>query len=256
MLSLAAIPAEWMILPLLVVLVASLSGAHAISAEPERVAAARLARGEAVRELCQAAGLGYPPHELFVRAFKDERVVEAWGRDRGLEYALIKSFPVTLKSGVPGPKRRKADGQIPEGFYHIDAFNPNSRFHLSLRVSYPNASDRILSDHEQPGGDIYIHGGAKSIGCLPLGDLAIEELYLLALDVSGGRKEIVPVHIFPARMVGPSWDAFVEEHARNDPGLAAFWENLKIGYDRFERDHRVPKVTVDEKGWYVVRPGR
>ncbi len=162
----------------------------------------------------------------------------------------MKSYPILASSGSPGPKRREGDRQVPEGFYCIERFNPESLFHLSLGLNYPNASDRILSDREKPGSDIFIHGNNVTVGCLPIGDAAIEELYLLALDVRARGQQRIPVHLFPAKMAGAEWDAFVREHAN----LAAFWSGLQPGFDAFEATHQVPEVTVEPDGRPRIAP--
>lgn len=220
--------------------------------DPEgRVARARESRQAAVAEYFRAAGVSYPPRELFLRTFKHEGIFEVWGRDESTRFKLIRSYPISRSSGKPGPKRREGDLQVPEGFYIIDAFNPISIYHLSLRVSYPNASDRVLSDPEKPGFDIYIHGGAKSIGCVPIGDEGIEEVYLMALDA--GNRAIIPIHIFPARMSGASWEEFTASFRRNDPSLLRFWENLQPGFEAFERTHTLPRIVIEKNGRYRVQ---
>jgi murein L,D-transpeptidase YafK len=75
--------------------------------------------------------------------------------------------------------------------YKIESLNPNSRFHLALRVNYPNDVDREhgrLDGRTKLGGDIMIHGGAASIGCLAMGDQAAEDLFVLAAET--GIKNI------------------------------------------------------------------
>src|SRR5690606_11025729 len=99
----------------------------------------------------------------------------------GEKFTLVKTYPVCSSSGLPGPKRKKGDRQTPEGFYHIDRFNPQSAFHLSLGINYPNSSDKILG-HSDPGGDIFIHGSCVTIGCVPLTDDLIKEVYVLAVE--------------------------------------------------------------------------
>jgi murein L,D-transpeptidase YafK len=221
--------------------------------EPDRVAKARASAGAEVKRLCQAAGVPYPPHALYLRAFKREAELECWARGRPREpMRLLKTFAITSSSGLPGPKRREGDRQVPEGFYRIDLFNPNSSFHLSMRIDYPNASDRILSDREKPGFDIYVHGGSESIGCLPLGDDGIEQLYLLASDVTAHGRPL-PIHIFPARMRGAEWEKFRAEEIAERPDLAAFWEMLQPGFEAFEDRREVPAVEVAADGRYVVR---
>ncbi len=215
----------------------------------DRVAAAQTTGGAAIRRRFAEAGLAYPPREIFLRAFKHEMELELWAREKDEPFRKVATFTVTAPSGGPGPKRREGDRQVPEGCYTINVFNPKSRFHLSLGLDYPNESDRILSDRERPGGEIYIHGGAASIGCLPLGDPAIEEIYLAALDTRTRGQSAFPVHIFPARMNGAGWQTF----AATKPELRAFWENLQPVYDAFEKTRLVPQVIVGNDGSYRVR---
>ena len=73
----------------------------------------------------------------------------------------IARHSVSLGSGADdGPKRVEGDGRTPEGLYQIETRNPDSRFHLSLRISYPSAADsaRAAATGKSPGGDIMIHG--------------------------------------------------------------------------------------------------
>jgi murein L,D-transpeptidase YafK len=213
----------------------------------DRVAAARRARESVLRERFSKAGLAYPPGELFLRAFKHERELEVWARDGSGAFRKVATYAVTAQSGALGPKRREGDRQVPEGCYEVCVFNPASQFHLSLGINYPNASDRILSDRERPGGEIYIHGGAKSIGCIPIGDEAIEELYLAALDTRNSTKSAIAVHIFPARMEGDDWKKIAAEH---DAPVQGFWQNLTAIYLGFERTRLLPRVRIDRSGAY------
>ena len=164
-------------------------------------------------------------------------------------FRRVATYHITKASGELGPKRKEGDRQVPEGCYVIEAFNPKSEYHLSLRLNYPNDSDRILSDPQRPGGDIYIHGGAKSIGCIPLGDAVIEELYLLALDARRRGQERIAVHIFPARMQGPEWETLLRSQ---DAERRAFWEQLQPIQAAFERERLVPEVAVDARGGYQL----
>ncbi len=135
----------------------------------------------------------YPPAELALLAFKRERRLEIWGRADG-PWARIDALPILAASGGAGPKRHEGDGQVPEGLYRVVAFNPNSRFHLSLMLDYPNADDVAVADAEgrtDLGSEIFIHGGAASIGCLAIGDLAIEDLFVLVADVGMERVQVV-----------------------------------------------------------------
>ncbi len=128
------------------------------------------------------AGFHSLPTELMVVAFKEERILQVFGKD-DMEMRFIKQFPFTAFSGKLGPKLMEGDRQIPEGIYKIEYLNPNSSFHLSLKVSYPNAFDigkSKFSDKARMGGDIFIHGKSLTIGCIPIGDAAVEEVFLLA----------------------------------------------------------------------------
>ena len=134
---------------------------------------------------CKNAKIAFPPKRLLLLAFKDEKKLEVWGASGGGAYKFLADYDVLAASGTLGVKRRSGDRQVPEGFYKLTALNPNSRFHLSFRVDYPNAEDRAhaVVPLSQMGGDIYVHGNQVSIGCLALGDEKIEELFPLVATV-------------------------------------------------------------------------
>lgn len=216
----------------------------------ERVRAASERVGARMAERFEAAGLPYPTDVLF-RVFKTERLLEVWGLDPATgRYVLVRDYPVCAVSGHLGPKTRRGDLQVPEGFYNIDLFNPRSRFHLSMRVDYPNASDLARGRFDdRMGGDIYLHGGCATVGCVPVTDRVIEELYLLAVDARGNGQATIPIHIFPSRMEGaPMRDLW--EEAGGDWSLWRFWLSLKAGYDHFETHRQEPAITVDGDGFY------
>ena len=148
-----------------------------------------------------AAGLPYPPAELAFVAIKDERRLEVYARRSGADaWRHVRDYPVLAASGRAGPKLREGDGQVPEGVYRIELLNPNSRYHLSLRLDYPNAFDRRMAavdGRTRLGGDIMIHGAAVSIGCLAVGDEAAEDLFVLAADAG---TESVRVIVVPSDM--------------------------------------------------------
>jgi L,D-transpeptidase-like protein len=179
----------------------------------------------------RGVGLDYPPAELALLAFKRERRLEVWGRRVNGRWARIDALPILAASGVEGPKLRQGDGQVPEGVYRIIAFNPNSRFHLSMMLDYPNLDDvaaaaadgRIEADL---GGEIFIHGGARSIGCLAMGDRAIEDLFVLVADVGMERVQVILAPRDPrgtfalAPVPGLPWTA--ELYRRIEDALAPF----------------------------------
>ena len=129
-----------------------------------------------------AAGLDTMPRKLRLQAFKKEQRLEVYGLDRKGEWQHIKTYPFTAMSGDLGPKLQEGDRQIPEGIYSIEYLNPNSSYHLSAKISYPNTYDQekaAKAGRTNLGGDIMIHGKAVTVGCIPIGDTAIEELFLL-----------------------------------------------------------------------------
>lgn len=138
-----------------------------------------------LRSRFAAAGVRYPPDRVHLLGFKQERRLELWASaGRGPKQVAV--YPLTDESGGPGPKLREGDFQIPEGIYRVTWLHPNSQYHLSMKLDYPNAYDREQARREgrtQLGGDIFIHGKDVSIGCLAVGDRAIEELFVLAARV-------------------------------------------------------------------------
>jgi murein L,D-transpeptidase YafK len=119
-------------------------------------------------------------------------------------------------------------------------------------LNYPNASDLVLSDHEHPGSDIFIHGSNVSIGCAPLGDDAIEEVYLAALDARDQGQAHIHVHIFPGRMNEPEWPQIAAPDIARHPELKAFWAQLQPAFEYFEQHRTLPVITVEKDGRYVM----
>lgn len=129
----------------------------------------------------ERAGLPYPPKDITLLGFKEEKRLELWAQHKQA-WVFVTAFPILAASGEAGPKLREGDRQVPEGIYRIESLNPNSRFHLSLKLNYPNAFDRAQArrdGRDKPGSDIFIHGRAVSIGCLAMGDAVAEQLFVL-----------------------------------------------------------------------------
>ncbi len=190
--------------------------------------------------------------EVYIRGFKKEGTLELWARNRtDKRYSYIESYPFCSNVGVLGPKRREGDNQIPEGFYNLSSFNPNSNYHLSLQVSYPNKSDSILSKHKKLGGLIFIHGGCQTIGCIPIMDDKIERLYVsCVLARSNGQIEI-PIHIFPNRMNYSNYKSLL--NSDNDKSKHVFWTNLKPVYQHFEETGELLTISVNHQGRYLFK---
>jgi len=139
-------------------------------------------------------GISYPPKNMVLVALKQERLLEVWVNDETTRYRYLTTYPILGASGKLGPKLREGDLQVPEGLYKIESLNPNSRFHLALRVNYPNDFDRERGRHDNRinlGSDIMIHGGTASVGCLAMGDEAAEDLFVLAAETGIKNLEVI-----------------------------------------------------------------
>lgn len=147
-----------------------------------------------MRPAFEVAGVEYPPDAVTLVALKAARTMTVYAGASANILKPIATYPVLGQSGELGPKLREGDRQVPEGVYRIEGFNPNSNFYVSLRLNYPNDFDlrmAVAEGRTEPGSDIYIHGGTASIGCLAMGDPAIEELFTLAVDVGLENVEVI-----------------------------------------------------------------
>ncbi len=213
-----------------------------------------------IKSMFEDRNVEYPPEEIFLRVFKrvyesggwtEPGELELWARDgKSSIFTHIKTYRICSASGAPGPKRRSGDGQVPEGFYEITSFNPASSYYLSLKVGYPNASDRILGVRGNLGGDIYIHGNCVTVGCIPMTDDVIKELYVAAVDTKNNGGRPIRCDIFPLRM-DERGTAELKRLARGDVRLSSFWENLRQGYALFEKTRVPPAPQVDARGRYI-----
>ncbi len=186
---------------------------------------------------------------VFIRLFKQESELELWMQSgENASYRLLKTYPVCAWSGSLGPKLREGDNQAPEGFYSVSrsALNPNSSYHLSFNIGFPNQYDRA---HGRTGSYLMVHGDCVSIGCYAMTDAAIEEIYHLIERALINGQENVPVHIFPFRMSEGNL------HKNRSSDWSAFWRNLKTGYDAFERKKTPPVMAVDNKRYVVLADG-
>lgn len=145
-------------------------------------------------QMFDKAGVQYPPKEIALLAFKKEQYVELWAKNPGAKWHPIHTYPLTAFSGRLGPKLKEHDKQIPEGIYRLTMFNPFSSMHLSMMINYPNYFDRlqaIKDGRRRLGGDIFLHGKSLSVGCLAIGDKAIDQLFLLARRVGLNHIQVI-----------------------------------------------------------------
>ena len=207
---------------------------------------------KSVKAKFQKAKAVYPPRSIFVRIFKHEKILELWAENHEGKMVEIFAYPSCAASGILGPKRKEGDEQVPEGFYHIDRFNPRSNFHLSLGLNYPNRSDKKFADRRRPGSNIFIHGDCVSIGCLAMTDPYIQELYLSAVLAKSNGQKRIPVHIFPRRL---DTEGLAQLKA-SVPKLSSkwiFWKSLQEPYLYFEKQKIVPRIRINRSGYYQVR---
>lgn len=127
------------------------------------------------------------PEVTRLRMYKAQRLLVLDGADD-----VLRTYPIGLGFAPEGHKQFEGDGRTPEGSYLIDRRNPDSLFHLSIGISYPNESDIAFAEAQgrSPGKDIFIHGGPRrgidpmnvrdwTAGCIAVTDGQIEEIYAM-----------------------------------------------------------------------------
>ncbi|NMH25230.1 L,D-transpeptidase family protein [Flavobacterium solisilvae] len=169
--------------------------------------------------------------EMAILAFKKEQILEVVVRKNETEnWKLLKMYPFTAFSGKIGPKLKNGDKQVPEGIYQMEYLNPNSKYHLSIKVNYPNAFDEEkakLDRRTDLGGDIMIHGKSVTIGCIPVGDKNIEEIFILATKTKNKHFPIIIApHDFRTNKTFPKIEAISWENE--------LYENISKELTNFE----------------------
>jgi murein L,D-transpeptidase YafK len=186
---------------------------------------------------------------VFMRIFKQEHELELWML-KGERYELFAVYPICAWSGDLGPKLREGDRQAPEGFYTVtrSQLNPNSRFHRSFNLGYPNLFD---AGHGRSGAHLMVHGACVSIGCYAMTDPVIDEIWDLLNAAYDAGQARVGVHVFPFRMEG--WRLALHR----DSQWAEFWGDLAEGYRLFEATRIPPEISVCGKRYraFAGRPG-
>ena len=183
---------------------------------------------------------------LYIRIFKEEKELEMWIKNSNGTYSLYKVFDICTFSGGLGPKKKEGDKKSPEGFYYTKKsfLNPNSVYHLSFNIGYPNEYDK---SHGYTGSLIMIHGNCVSIGCYAMTDKYIEEIYGIVEKTLNNGQEKINVDVFPFKMTA----ANMKRHKNSE--YYGFWEELKPGYDYFEKNKQPPKIIVENKRYKLMQ---
>lgn len=188
--------------------------------------------------------------ELMLKAYKYEELMCLYVRKKSTdEWFLYTRFPFCTTSGTLGPKVQEWDLQIPEGYYYINDFNPYSSFLLSLGVSYPNTADKLKRPAPRKGDGIYIHGGCATIGCIPIENGPIQELYMLAVLAKSNGQTQIPIHIFPFEYS----ETKMNIAAGQFPEHVDFWKNLYSIEMNFDSTKIQRPVGIDKKGDYYLK---
>jgi murein L,D-transpeptidase YafK len=215
----------------------------------ERVERAYNEKWETLEKFVKAGGYG-DDFSMIINAYKAEGKLEVWLKGKSQKnYSLFRTYDFCAHSGTLGPKVMEGDGQTPEGFYYINVFNPMSSFHLSLGVNYPNSIDLARTGKDRkPGNDIYIHGNCVTVGCIPLTDEKIREVYVLAVEARNAGQEKIMVNIYPFKMT----DRNLKKYSVQFPNQLGFWKTLQPGYLAFEKNKNLADIK-EVKGKYIVR---
>ena len=148
---------------------------------------------EKFEPILSSFGIHKYPAQLLLIAFKAEQILEMYAIINKATI-LIESYPFTGFSGTIGPKLKNGDKQIPEGIYSVEYLNPNSNYYLSMKINYPNDFDREkarLDGRVDLGGDIFIHGKDKTTGCIPVGDEAMAEIFVLVSKLDLDKVKVI-----------------------------------------------------------------
>lgn len=217
-----------------------------------RVREAYTAKGKIVAKTLSEHSISRDSLRIYLRAFKTEKIIELWAKNTSDSiFSLVREFPICDMSGSVGPKRRYRDLQVPEGFYRISDLNPFSKYYLSIKVNYPNASDSTRGVRGRLGNNIFIHGSCISSGCLAITNERIKELYVYCIEAyNSGQKEI-SITIFPSKLTDAKFSGLVSGYSR-DKDKISLWSDLKRSYDLFNQTGLLPVVRFLPDGTHDV----
>jgi murein L,D-transpeptidase YafK len=189
---------------------------------------------------------------IYLRAFKTEKKIEVWARNiRDTAFVLVRELAICDMSGDVGPKRRSRDLQVPEGFYHIDGLNPYSKYYLSMKINYPNASDSLRGVRRHLGSQIFIHGACISSGCLAITNDRIKELFVYCIEAYNSGQEEIGITIFPGRLSDDGYARLRTRYGKYKDEMS-LWADLKKSWDLFEQYKVPPTVKFLPDGTHEV----
>ncbi|MEI6276089.1 MAG: L,D-transpeptidase family protein [Prolixibacteraceae bacterium] len=218
-----------------------------------RVREAYAAKEKIVEEALTGHSISRDNLRIYLRAFKTEKVVELWAKNScDSVYTLVRELPICDLSGDVGAKRRSRDLQVPEGFYHISGLNPFSKYYLSMKINYPNASDSIRGVRRHLGNNIFIHGSCISSGCLAMTDDRIRELFVYCVEAYNAGQEEIELTIFPARLSDETYSKFKFWYSKYKDDIN-LWGDLKKSYDLFSNRKVPPTVTFLRDGKHELK---
>lgn len=200
----------------------------------------------------QNRGIQMDSIELYLRAFKASEELQIWVKNcTDSTFQYLKSYKFCTSSGTLGPKRKKGDKQIPEGFYYIKDFDAESPYYLSLFTNYPNPADATLGDPEDPGSDIQIHGDCISTGCIAITNHFIKELYVLCHKAKQNGQDYIEIHIFPFDFLAMDLDSYIEQHPESK-SFYDLWITMEKAVCNFEENKTLPDYRIERSGNYVI----
>ena len=214
-----------------------------------RVRDAYKSKKDTIEAQLTALGLSRSNFQVMVKAYKYEEKVRVFVKSKtAKKWMIYQTLSICSNSGTLGPKRMQGDMQVPEGYYSINHFNPYSNFHLSLGISYPNKSDKMKSTAKDKGGAIYMHGNCVTIGCIPIQDEPIKEIYILCVLAKTAGQVNIPINIFPFDYTEEKWAVAKIKF----PEHTDFWANIFEGEKKFQVDSIQPSVLINTTGDYYI----
>jgi len=204
-----------------------------------------------VQQLLLDKNIDYNSLEVFFRVIKQEQILEVWAKDRSKNQTFkhIKNYNLCVTKNPD--TLRKIDLLVPESFYYISKYNPDNPYFIRMETNFPNESDRKRG---RSGGDIAIHGGCYSTYCTPFTDEDIKEIYIFAAEAKSKGQKDIPVHNFPFRMTDENTEKYKKLKAySSDIKRITNWDNMKYGFQYFEKNNTLFDYTVDNKGKYLYK---